>query len=83
MDLSCHTLAKLLKVPIPKDDVPFGCPSTSGPSVVHSLEALPTIHIEAEVEGDVDLFKEELNEVLTFNGGASEKDEITAALIDL
>ena len=43
IDLLCYPLAKLLKVPIPDDDITSTCLPTSGPSV-HSSEALLIIH---------------------------------------
>ena len=88
MDLSCYTLAELLEVPAFEDDVPFACPPTLDPSIIHSSKTFPTIHkdlpfeVTDEVGGDLHLFGEELNKVLTFDGGVLGKGEITAALVD-
>ena len=88
MDLSCYTLAVLLEVHALEDDVHFVCP-TPDPSIVHSPQALPIIHedrpfevFEAEARAEVDTFTEELNEVLTFDGGVPREGKITAALAD-
>ena len=90
MDLSCYTLSRILETSPLKDATSFSCPSTPGPSVVYSLEALPIIHedqpfeaAKAKTGAELDTFVEELNEVLTFDGGVLEVGEIIAAPVNL
>ena len=59
-------------------------------SIVRSLEALPIIledrpfeAVEAKVEGDLDTFVEELNEVLTFDRGVLKEREITTTPVNI
>ena len=50
MHLSCYTLAKLLEVSTPEDDMPSGCPPTPSTSIVHSLKTLLIIHEDRPFE---------------------------------
>ena len=71
------------------DDTFSTCPPTLGQYDVQSLEILliipkdqPFKGVKAEVEVELDPFVDELNEVLTFDGVASEEGEITTDSIN-
>ena len=86
--MSSYTLADILRAPASEDV--GSCPHTLGPFVFHSPNALPIIledrpleAADGEAEKEMDTFMEEVNEVLTFDGGVPEEGEITIASINL